>query len=112
MTANYSYVSGDAGAHASFMATLNTVSTNASITVTDTVNAGITGTQMNIQVVTMQPTASLSGPSAAVPGQPLTYPLGASETGLPANTSYTYSLNWGSNPTAQMLSGISSTLAP
>jgi hypothetical protein len=107
---NYTFTSTDAGVH-KFMVVLVTAGTQ-SVTVTDTVNSGISGTQTGITVVTLQPTASLSGPTAGVRGQPLTYTLGASESGQPASTSYTYSVNWGDNPTPEMFSGVSGTLAP
>jgi hypothetical protein len=54
--------------------------------------------------VTIQPTPGISGPSVAVPGQPLTYTLAASETGLPANTNYSYSVQWGDGSPVQTLS--------
>lgn len=106
---NYTFTSGDHGVHTDFSATLNTAGTQ-SITSTDTVNAGITGNEDNISVVAMQPTAGISGPSPAigVPGQPLTYTLTASESGLPADTVYSYSVNWGDG-SMQALSGISGT---
>jgi hypothetical protein len=107
LPANYTFTSTDAGVH-SFMASLNTGGAQ-SITVMDTVNASISGTQSGISVVSIQPTASLSGPSAAVPGQPLTYTLNASESGLPANTIYSFSIQWNDGSPVQTLSGSSGT---
>jgi len=104
---NYTYVSGDAGAHP-FMTTLNTSGAQ-SITATDTVNAGITGADSGITVVSVQPIAGLSGPSAGVPGQPLNYTLTASESGLDASTIYSYSVQWGDGSPVQTLSGPSGT---
>jgi len=107
LPANYPFTSADAGAHA-FTATLNTAGTQ-SITATDTVNAGITGTESGINVVAVQPTAGISGPSAGVPGQPLPYTLTASESGLDASTVYFYSVQWGDGAPVQTLSGPSGT---
>jgi uncharacterized delta-60 repeat protein len=56
LPANYAFTSADAGVH-TFTATLNTVGTQ-SITATDTIHSGITGTQSNIQV-TATPAAVL-----------------------------------------------------
>src|SRR4029077_21245730 len=59
---SYSFTSTDAGTHM-FSATLNTPSPPLqSITATDTVNSGITGMEPGISVVSMQPTAGISGP--------------------------------------------------
>jgi hypothetical protein len=107
LPANYTFTSGDAGVH-TFSATLNTAGTQ-SITATDTANASITGTESGISVVAVQPTAGISGPSSGVPGQPLTYILTASESGLPADTVYSYSINWGDGSPVQTLSGPSGT---
>jgi fibronectin type 3 domain-containing protein len=103
LTATYTFTSGDAGVH-NFTATLNTIGVQ-SITVTDTVNGGISGTQSGIRVVSIQPTASISGPSAVVPGQPLTYALGASESGFPPGVFFLYNVQWGDGSAAQIFSG-------
>jgi hypothetical protein len=108
LPANYTFGSGDAGIH-KFSATLNTAGTQ-SITVIDTVTATITGSESGINVVTVQPTAGVSGPSAGVPGQPLTYTLTASESGLDPSTVYTYSINWGDGSPLQVVSGTTGTL--
>src|SRR5439155_27135224 len=76
------------------MATLNTHGLQ-SISATDTVNAGFTGTESNIKVQSIQPTATVSGPAIGVPGQQLSYTFGASESGLAANTVYTFNVLWG-----------------
>jgi hypothetical protein len=107
LPANYPFASGDAGVH-NFMATMKTAGSQ-SITVTDTATATITGTDSGITVVSVQPTAALSGPPSGVPGQPLIYTLTASESGLPANTSYSYSVQWGDGSPVQTLSGPSGT---
>jgi hypothetical protein len=109
LPSNYPFISSDAGAH-SFSATLNTAGTQ-SITATDTVNAGITGTEAGIMVVSVQPTAGISGPSVGVPGQPLSYTLTASESGLSSSTVYSYSVQWGDGGPAQSFSGPSGTQA-
>src|SRR5262249_30721431 len=50
-------------------------------------------------VVSNRPAASISGPGGGVQGQPLTYTFGASEAGLPANTLYTFAIDWDGNGT-------------
>jgi Ca2+-binding RTX toxin-like protein len=89
---------------------LNTGGTQ-SITATDTVTAGITGTEAGIMVVSVQPTAGVSGPSIGVPGQPLVYTLTASESGLASSTVYSYSVQWGDGSPAQPFSGPTGTQA-
>jgi hypothetical protein len=86
---------------------LNTVGLQ-SITATDTVNNGFTGTESNIKVQPIQPTATLSGPTIGVPGQPLTFTFGASESGLPASTVYTFNVLWGDG-NSQSFAGTSGT---
>jgi Ca2+-binding RTX toxin-like protein len=103
LPANYTFTSADAGSH-TFFATLNSPGMQ-SITATDTVNAGITGTESGIAVVSVQPTAVIAGPSIGVPGQPLIYTLTASESGLPGSTIYSYSVLWGDGSPAQTVSG-------
>jgi len=44
-----------------------------------------------------------------VPGQPLVYTLTASESGLPANTVYAFSVQWSDGSPVQTLSGLSGT---
>jgi hypothetical protein len=105
---NYIFVSGDAGVH-TFSASLNTPGTQ-SITATDTVAASVTGSESGISVVAVQPTAGVSGPTTGVPGQPLTYTVTASETGLAAGTVYSYSINWGDGSPLQVVSGPTGTL--
>ena len=48
----------------------------------------------------------------AVPGQPLTFNLDASESGVPAGTAYAYSVQWGDGSPAQNFSGSSAAQAP
>ncbi len=116
LPANYAFISGDAGVH-TLSATLNTQGPSQSITATDTVNAGIKGTESGISVVSMQPTAGIVGPgvnlsgSNGVAGQPLAFTLSASESGLPAGTTYSYSVQWGDGSLAQAFSGPSGTQA-
>jgi hypothetical protein len=105
LPANYTFTSTDAGVHI-FNATLKTPGVQ-SISATDTVNAAITGTQTGINVVSVQPTAGISGPSSGVPGQPLTFTLSAVESGLPASTVYSFSVQWGDGSPVQTLSGLS-----
>jgi len=112
---SYLFTSTDAGVHV-FSATLNTQGSQ-SITATDTVNAGIGGTESGIVVVSVQPTAGVSGSalnasgSNGVPGQPLPFTLTASESGLPSGTVYSYSVQWGDGSPAQTFSGPSGMLA-
>jgi Ca2+-binding RTX toxin-like protein len=103
LPANYPFTGVDAGTH-TFSATLNNAGSQ-SLTATDTAHAGITGTESGISVVMVQPTASISGPSVGVPGQPLTIDLGAGELGLPGGTMFTYSVQWGDGSPVQTLSG-------
>src|SRR5437899_9400205 len=100
LPANYTFTATDAGQRSSFMATLNTLGLQ-SITATDTVNAGFTGTESNIKVQSIQPTATVSGPAIGVPGQQLSYTFGASESGLAANTVYTFNVLWGDGSPVQ-----------
>jgi hypothetical protein len=93
LPANYTFNSLDSGQH-TFTATLNTLGLQ-SITATDTKTSSFTGTQSNIKVQPIQPTATVSGPTIGVPGQPLTFIFGASESGLPASTVYTFNVLWG-----------------
>jgi hypothetical protein len=109
LPANYVFTSTDGGLH-SFPATMNTLGTQ-TISATDMAHAGITGSESMIVVQPIQPTASLSGPSMGVPGQPLAYALSASESGLPAETVYSYSVQWGDGSPVQAFSGPSGTLA-
>jgi hypothetical protein len=104
LPANYTFVSADNSTH-SFMVTLKTPGSQ-SITATDTVTSSFTGTQSNIQVQTIQPTASVSGSSIGVPGQPLPFTFGASEAGLPASTVYAFNVVWGDD-SSQSFSGTS-----
>ena len=85
LPANYTFTSIDAGIH-TFAATLSTVGVQ-SISVTDTVNAAITGMETGISVT--QLIASISGSSIGVPGQSLSFTLGGSES---ACTIYSYSV--------------------
>lgn len=72
-----------------FYAYLNSIGTQ-SITVTDLANPSLTATQSGIAVL---PRASITGPSAGLSNQTLTFTLGAS-SGLPASTVFTYAIDW------------------
>jgi Ca2+-binding RTX toxin-like protein len=109
LPANYLFTSADAGVH-TFAVTLNTLGTQ-SVSATDTANASITGSESMIVVFPIQPMASVSGPTLGVPGQPLGYTLSASESGLPAGTTYSYSVQWGDGSPVQSFSGSSGTQA-
>jgi len=55
------------------------------------------------------PTASIAGLSSAVPGQSLTYTIGALEPSLNADKAgFTYQVNWGDNTPAQTVTGLDS----
>jgi fibronectin type 3 domain-containing protein len=114
LPASYTFTSGDAGVHTMFSATLNTVGTNQWISATDTANAGITGMETSISVVSSQPTVTVSGPplnvsgSNGVPGQPLAFTFSATESGPSAGPPYTYSVNWGDGTTQTLPSSNSS----
>src|SRR5439155_3002957 len=69
--------------------------------------SSFTGTESNIKVQSIQPVATVSGPAVGVPGQPLTFTFNASETGLPANTVYTFNVLWGDGSPLQTFSGTS-----
>ena len=102
LPASYTFTSADAGIH-TFSATLNTIGVQ-SISATNTANASISGTESGINVQAIQPAANVSGPSVAVPGQPLTYTLSANESGLPAGTLYSFSVQWGDGTPVQTFS--------
>ena len=103
LPASYTFTSADAGMH-TFSATLNTIGVQ-SISATDTANASIRGTESGINVQAIQPAVNVSGPSVAVPGQPLTYTLSANESGLPAGTVYSFSVQWGDGTPVHTFSG-------
>jgi len=113
---SYTFTSLDNGQHP-FSATLATLGTQ-SLTATDTSNAKVpAASQSGISVVNftagITPTSPATVPVLAVPGQPLTFALSASETGQAATTSFTYTVNWGdgtaTKPDTQLVSGVSGT---
>jgi hypothetical protein len=91
LPAAYTFTPGDQGSRA-FSVTLNTVGTQ-TLTATDTLVPALTGLA-SVTVATASPQAGVSGPTAAVPGQPLTYTLTATETGLPSSTVYSFAIDW------------------
>jgi hypothetical protein len=91
LPAAYTFTAADQGTHA-FSATLNTAGSQ-TLTATDTMNPTLTG-QAGVTVTAAVPQAGLSGPTAGVPGQTLTYMLSATETGLAASTVFTFALDW------------------
>src|SRR5262249_55741939 len=59
---------------------------------------------------TPTPTATISGPSTGVQGQPLTYTLGVRESGLSSGTVYTFKIAWdGIGTVDQTVAGVSGT---
>jgi hypothetical protein len=66
---------------------------------------------LTVQSASTVPAAGLSGPSSGVTGQPLNYTLAAVESGLPAGTTYSYSVQWGDGSPVQTLAGPSGTQA-
>jgi hypothetical protein len=103
LPANYSFTASDNGSHI-FSAVLNTAGTQ-SISATDTANSNIIGSQTGITVMPAPPIAGISGPSAAVPGQPLIYVLKAVESGVPASTLFSFAIQWGDGSPVQTLAG-------
>lgn len=87
LPANYAFTATDNGIR-SFTATFQTDGTQ-SLTATDTLHPGITGSQTGIQII---PLASITGPSAGFRSQTLTFTLGA--TGMPAGTMFSYAIDW------------------
>jgi hypothetical protein len=71
-----------------FSAALNTVGSQ-SITAKDSVNSNASGSQTGIEV---NPTVTITGPSAGYLNQTLTYTLGT--IGEPAGTVFTYKIDW------------------
>jgi Ca2+-binding RTX toxin-like protein len=87
-----------------FTADLDTVGTS-SLTAMDSANNSIHGEQANIDVANL--TAGISGPSIAVPGQPLSFTLSAVEDGVSANAVFTYAIDWDGNGTIdQVVQGV------
>jgi hypothetical protein len=105
---SYTFKSTDAGVH-TFSATFMSAGTQ-SLSGTDTAKASLNSTESGITVQPAKPTASLSGPTSGVRGQSLTYTLSASETGLPAGSTFTFGIDWDGNGTVdQTVSGPSGT---
>jgi hypothetical protein len=103
----YTFAPVDQGAHL-FTATMNAVGV-LSLTATDSLDSNITGSRQ-INVATL--TAGISGPpgGVGVRGQPLNLTLTANEDGVPANTSFTYRIDWDGNGTVdKIVSGTSPT---
>src|SRR5262249_17295155 len=72
------------------------------ITARDVANPATTGSQTGIRV---NPLATITGPSAGLRNQALTFTLGAS-SGLPAGTAFTYAIDWdGNGSTDQPVTG-------
>src|SRR5262249_38050588 len=61
------------------------------------------------KVQAIQPTASVAGPAVGVPGQPLAFTLGASESGLAPDTLHTFQVLWGDGSPVPSFSGASGT---
>jgi hypothetical protein len=106
----FTFASSNAGTQ-TFSATLMTAGTE-SLSATDMATGSITGTESGISVMTptVTVTATVTGPSSAVRGQTLIYTLGGSESGAPAGTAFTYSIQWGDGA-SQTVSGPSGTQA-
>jgi hypothetical protein len=104
LPADYTFTPDDYGAH-SFGAVLRTVGMQ-SITATDTARPGLIGSQVGIHV---NPLASVSGPTAGLRNQTLTFTLGTT-SGLPAGTAFSYAIDWNGDGVAdQTVSGPSGT---
>src|SRR5207253_8248416 len=81
----------DAGRHV-FTATLKTLG-HQSLLARDAATASITGKQAGISVTHLA--ATITGPTLAVSGQPLTFILGSNETG--SSKAFTYRIDWDGN---------------
>jgi len=103
LPANFTFTASDYGAHG-FSATLRTVGTQ-SVSVTDTGNSALTSTQAGIQVI---PLATITGPSAGLRNQTLTFTLAAGS--MPAGTVFSYAIDWNNDGIVdQTVSGPSGT---
>jgi hypothetical protein len=102
LPANYTFTAADAGSH-TFTATLKTAGTQF-ITATDTVNAGITGTDSGI---TVQPAAAskfvLTGPSGVSAGVPFSLTLTVEDAYGNVVTGYTGSVHFSSTDSTALL---------
>ncbi len=78
-----------------------------SITTTDMSSSSLNGTESGISVVspTVTVQASITGPASGVRGQSLSFTLGASESGLPASSVFTFSIQWGDGSSPQTIAG-------
>ena len=104
---SYTFTAADMGKHV-FNVTLKTAGPQ-SITATDTAHSSITGTQSKISAGTL--TADLTVPTNGVRGQALPFTLLATETSQPANTPFTFKIDWDGNGTIdQTVTGPSGTV--
>jgi hypothetical protein len=97
--ATYTFQPGDHGRHV-FTTALPTPGT-ASITAADQTRPGVpAGTEADIAVIdhvtalVSPPAFDLPGQPTGVPGQPLTFTLSATRGGIPADTVFTYRIDW------------------
>lgn len=105
----YTFTSSNSGIQ-SFSGTLMTPGMQA-ITTTDTTTPSLNASESGISVVTSTPIvqAGFTGPSSGVRGQSLTFTLGASESGLPVGSMFSFSIDWGDGNSAQTLAGMTGT---
>lgn len=107
----YKFTKADAGEHV-FTAALTTAGID-ELTAIDTSNSNVApGTEGNIEVLDnlaaniAPPSFDLAGQPTGVPGQPLPFTISASQAGIPANTTYTFKIDWVGNGKAfQTISG-------
>jgi hypothetical protein len=99
---SYTFQPGDRGLHV-FTTALTTAGT-ASLTATDTSNGNVTaGSEANIAVLVgltcgvTPPSFDLPGQPNGVPGQPLPFTLNAIQSGIPADTAFTFQIGWNGN---------------
>jgi Ca2+-binding RTX toxin-like protein len=105
LPADYTFTPGYNYGTAYISATLNTAGPQ-SLTVRDTANPSVTGSQTGIHV---NPLATASGPDGGLSNQTLTFTLGAT-SGLPASTVFTYAIDWNGDGVAdQTITGPSGT---
>jgi len=105
LPSQYTYTTSNGGVQ-TFTGTLMTAGMQ-SITTTDMSSSSLNGTESGISVVTPTVTvqASITGPASGVRGQSLSFTLGASESGLPASSVFTFSIQWGDGSSPQTIAG-------
>jgi hypothetical protein len=101
----YTYTSSNGGVQ-TFTGTLMTAGMQ-SITTSDMATPSVNGTESGISVVASTATvqASIAGPASGVRGQSLSFTLSASESGFPAGSAFSFSIQWGDGSALQTITG-------